>query len=658
MSSPLVTRRNGKKQACEPCRRRKVACDHTYPVCRRCSRRPNGAANCYYASPTQETAGETSRSQGSAPTAIASSSQPLSSRQLGPDDRLWSSPAARAPDGFFGPASFTAAYLETETSLAAGDPSVPERVPTPTPPSIAEIHNMVNMDQGANNLATRILQAIPEQPPSEDRWSGLNCDDWVRIVGKKLIESTWDTFGSYLRNRSRLHELGSMVCINTRKTLTEDQEDPQSWIAGFSGSNLRWEALGIMFLYVALNEVSNTMSQDSRRMLEEYTEYVSSCITLANMGGSSGSLMLYLLYKRSFLHACMHGETSLPFWKFHAETVAMLTFAGRHDNCSKNLRGPTYTTIPCEILRRFSCQVFITDKFLATLVGRPPLLSRRFCSVELPLDIDDVTLLTDKESFDRCRESLDLDGWATDGRFRAVTVLRIRMKIALIRDRILEFVMGHNCAHDNRDFLSIREEEEKLYRELPIHFLYNPADGMQNMDTEGAHQKLLVGLDHLLNMFLIERLLVKRDPTSNRKDLLVISFEMVVLTLSIWTQRHIWAEVKGENQWTIRSYATLAGAILCMELINPNPVEGINATIAGETYSRSSVIQQLSLLAGSLGSSQSSTSVKVRAVIKKVLDHILNDPRGPPTPVGLEGFDFNADWDIFTQLDNMDWLMD
>jgi hypothetical protein len=308
MSSPLVTRRNGKKQACEPCRRRKVACDHTYPICRRCSRRPNGEANCYYASPTQETA---ESSQRLIQTATASSPQPLASRQLGPDDRLWSSPAARAPDGFFGPASFTAAYLETETSLAARDPSVAfERAPTPAPPSIAEIHNMANMDQGANNLATRILEAIPEQIPSEDRWSGLNCDDWVRIVGKKLVESTWDTLGSYLRNRSRLQWLGSMICINTRKTLTEDQEDPHTWIASFSGSNLRWEAVGIMFLYVALNEVSNTMSQDSRRMLEEYTEYVSSCITLANMGGSSGSLMLYLLYKRSFLHACMHGETS------------------------------------------------------------------------------------------------------------------------------------------------------------------------------------------------------------------------------------------------------------------------------------------------------------------------------------------------------------
>ncbi|KAI1039662.1 hypothetical protein LB505_008338 [Fusarium chuoi] len=53
MSSPLVTRRNGKKQACEPCRRRKVACDHGYPICRRCRKRPNGASACHYASPEQ-----------------------------------------------------------------------------------------------------------------------------------------------------------------------------------------------------------------------------------------------------------------------------------------------------------------------------------------------------------------------------------------------------------------------------------------------------------------------------------------------------------------------------------------------------------------------------------------------------------------------------
>lgn len=40
-------RRNGRLQACEPCRKRKVSCDHAFPACRRCRARnnPNG---CVY----------------------------------------------------------------------------------------------------------------------------------------------------------------------------------------------------------------------------------------------------------------------------------------------------------------------------------------------------------------------------------------------------------------------------------------------------------------------------------------------------------------------------------------------------------------------------------------------------------------------------------
>lgn len=35
----LPRRRNGKQQACEPCRKAKIACDHSLPVCERCRRR-------------------------------------------------------------------------------------------------------------------------------------------------------------------------------------------------------------------------------------------------------------------------------------------------------------------------------------------------------------------------------------------------------------------------------------------------------------------------------------------------------------------------------------------------------------------------------------------------------------------------------------------
>ena len=325
LASPLVTRRNGKTQACEPCRRRKVACDHGYPVCRRCRRRPNGESACYYASPNQGVQSDeptihhqpAHQRSGTDSGGVEGSFQ--SNRHLGPEDGIWSSPAARAPLGFFGPTSFAAAYLETETSLAAhASATTAEALPSPlttsTTPTPADIRNMVNLDQPANYLAIRILKAIPEKPAiTSFRFYTDPNDGWMQKIGERLVVSAWETFGPYLRDRgntNKLRELGSMICINTRRKLEEDQEDPLAWIESFSGPNLRWEAIGIMFLYKALGEFSASTSAESQRLARHYTDYCASCITLANMGGSSGPLMLFLLYKRSVLHSCMHGETS------------------------------------------------------------------------------------------------------------------------------------------------------------------------------------------------------------------------------------------------------------------------------------------------------------------------------------------------------------
>ncbi|KAF5552624.1 transcription factor [Fusarium mexicanum] len=530
-------------------------------------------------------------------------------RNFGPDDGLWSSPAARPPQGFFGPTSFPAAYQETEASLAAQEPAMavvdtPSSPTIPAPPSVAEIQSIVNMDQGASQLAVKVLQALPEKPLMYRSKPQVGLDeDWLASIGDRLLTSTWEIFGSHLSDRAntaKLREMGSRICINTRKTLREDQDDPSAWIESFSGANLRWEAVGVMFLHTALSELSIASNEESKRIITYYTEYCASCITLANMGGSSGTLMLFLMYKRSVLHAWVHGETSLPYWKFHAETVAMLTFSGLHDNRSST----NVASIPTEIRRRIRCQVFIVDKFLATFAGRPPLLTRRFCFMNLPLDLEESR---------HCRYDLD------------------------------------------------------LYKQLPQHLAWDAtAEEIIEIDLEIAYPRLLIRLDHLLNMFLIQRLLVKHGQARN--ELLRTSFEMVVLTLNFWAQKNIWAALQGKCRWIIMGYATLAGAVLCMELIDPVAVNMSpeDSIIACETYSRSSIIQQLSLLLGYLKTScpsQTHCSVahNARGVIKKVLDHILNNPTLTQPVVELGELDFAGGWDHFSSfsvLDNFDWLME
>lgn len=113
-------------------------------------------------------------------------------------------------------------------------------------------------------------------------------------------------------------------------------------------------------------------------------------------------------------------------------------------------------------------------------------------------------------------------------------------------------------------------------------------------------------------------------------------------------------------------YAAPAGAALCMELLDPDLVTVSTDAdlIAGETYSRSSIIQQLSLLMAffnSSGTSQPNGPVtsKIGGVIKKVLDHVLNDRRRLQTPAGPESLGLTTDWDSFVQfnpLDTINWF--
>lgn len=95
-----------------------------------------------------------------------------------------------------------------------------------------------------------------------------------------------------------------------------------------------------------------------------------------------------------------------------------------------------------EMRRRVYWVIFNIDKVISTFNGRPPLLSRRYTSTPLPLDIDDETLYSSSDLAETAIARLDARGWNTDGRLLAATVGRARTMLALIRDEALEIVLG------------------------------------------------------------------------------------------------------------------------------------------------------------------------------------------------------------------------
>lgn len=95
-----------------------------------------------------------------------------------------------------------------------------------------------------------------------------------------------------------------------------------------------------------------------------------------------------------------------------------------------------------EFRRRLFCYVFITEKQLATFMGRPPALSRRYTTCQIPLDLSDDEIMSEGEDLELIRSKLDPNGWSTSGKLYPSTTCRAWMFMSLIRDEILEISLG------------------------------------------------------------------------------------------------------------------------------------------------------------------------------------------------------------------------
>lgn len=129
----------------------------------------------------------------------------------------------------------------------------------------------------------------------------------------------------------------------------------------------------------------------------------------------------------------------LACWSAHAESVSLMTFLGLHADADS----PSYTpTFVSELRRRLFAHVFNIDKVVTSFQGRPPMLSSRYALPPLLLDIPDATFLSDEETLRRAVSELDENGWSTVGDPSSATMLRARVKLSYIKDKLIELVLS------------------------------------------------------------------------------------------------------------------------------------------------------------------------------------------------------------------------
>lgn len=301
-----------------------------------------------------------------------------------------------------------------------------------------------------------VLNRIPTEDvalPLFEKHTNPN-DGWIRLAAKRVIESLISVFGRTLRSRrpKDLEDLAHLISLNTAKQWTEDETDSDAWLSSFSGRNMRWESLGILFTYWALAALADQPHRLELRKSDKrpaqltlvYKEAAELCIDLCK-GCAPNSLLLYLTYKAAILESMIAGDAAPSFWRLHGQNVALVTYLGLHalqDGGRGDRPGPYVPTAAEEVRRRLVSQVFLIDKVASSFSGRPPLLSRKYMLTPLPLDLGDELLLSDPGAIAAAVAALDENGWNREGRRYSTTIVRARAKLARVKDEVMEVALG------------------------------------------------------------------------------------------------------------------------------------------------------------------------------------------------------------------------
>lgn len=325
----LPRRRNGKEQACEPCRKAKMRCDHSLPVCQNCKRR-NITEKCIYVEapqtrPRSQRSGSRILTQTQysypQPSPIDPALQGIPAQASKEDEFEDESPLFRPSSGFFGPTSFSSVY---ENDLGPNFDSRQDRSPYSIAPEIGRTEEQTS---SRTALGIKVLNQLPNQATC-DRLFDLYASKALDKAFHKptvicCISSLWSNFGQALRQPRKSKDLRDIAQLLTRNTMSvlQDTDDPDEWMASLTGRNLRWETIGILFsvlggvLLACPDDDPFWSTQSGRRMHRkefalEMKECVDECVKLSNQMDNINILMVSLLFKRIILESQCTGDTS------------------------------------------------------------------------------------------------------------------------------------------------------------------------------------------------------------------------------------------------------------------------------------------------------------------------------------------------------------
>lgn len=336
-----------------------------------------------------------------------------------------------------------------------------------------------------------------------------------------------------------------------------------SLTAAISGSNLRWETVGIccssMGMFLSAEQGEDGTDGDADKTSAMVRRLLSACISCRRFCESASQindLTVWFLISATQFATWSRGDDSCLAWQLMGELCSSISALG----ITAPRSGP-----PCysnELRKRAVAASFELDKVISTFVSRPPRMSRRYWALDLPLDLPDEALLGTEPVFAERLLELDYKGWNTAGVVYPASRLRAAAMIGQLRDAVLElsFEVAPSARFSRIQLSMMVMLVLTLFRELlRLSFqISNDLPSFLQYTDPPAHaalsptmlQLLNIRLDHLYTDFLLYKTLVQHH-SSHHDSILQTSHKILQTVLSALNRRDVAPGLMVDLEWIV-----------------------------------------------------------------------------------------------------------
>ncbi|RSL56410.1 hypothetical protein CEP54_008837 [Fusarium duplospermum] len=582
-----------RQPACDPCRRAKLACDHTRPICSRCRSQQKQGLCTYRVSPFKR-----KRASDSSPRQESRPSRRRVSQDASPTHHTSQTPAANRTylypnPGHIGLSSHVAIFnqifpdqSDTSPAAATGHSGSPNDV-SPEGPSLDDNPLARKGAELLKQLLEKYSLSSMENFVSFWIEKGINlalAEPFVALCAQISNYSCLSTF-----ERPDWHlKLAQKLLANSIQPLQYDSSTSFSeYVAQFTGQNTRWETLGIFLCAVlrALIEIPffptlYTTEESQRDLKEKLLALIGCSLDVCLSLDCLNDLQHLIQYENAITYTYTSGDQSFFLYRRLGDVMASVFALGYHENLDAKTNTPEFLI---QLRKAAFARIYSADKNGSLFLGRPPRLSKRFSCFQLPdsrlpLDCATATL-----------EPIGTREWDPESvmNYRAET--RWSALCAFVKEEVMELMFDSSCTDCRQKIEALQEMADSQWNALPAHFRLSTSIKQHSEIPFERDFVASTRLNYLHTTFLIRRLAFDRlsEPAA---PLIEASIEMLKLAVEVMVLREELSNSGTRLTWKIAHYGLPAAGIIIMAMLNQHP------TPACLRVSRSRVLQDLAVL--------------------------------------------------------------